>query len=586
MEADFGAGAAPFPQTGEPDDDGSPVTERQRMPDWLSRLAHARLGSSTPQARLPIDGATRDLLALPRTDVVVMTYDDIEARDRLLIGLRDASPGMGITWVCAPGRVPGFLRANERRRRQRAVVWTESAAQEVGQHGIERLVSELLTCGLAPQDLLVIEVLDPWLHGVPEDQGMESVVNAALESVDQLRDIHNGPLLALMPSHRRGVGLLPLLAARQLPWLAAWHASNDAARLDLYRWGGATSEAAAANGIRFELADGSDGEHSWQVQGEVGADPSALEAPDRDHVIVAAEAIEEDEPLPEGWQRCAGQAELLAACGRAIAPTVVLAFEQFDQMPDLARLVYCLRTEHPRLMRIVVRETQSALRRNGELLVRRLGANAVMRRNLGIADLTRLVDGLRTDRYPDKPAVDPAALLKRLAPDAVRGYLPPVAFCDAVGAMVERTSDTPLEHVLVHMPLLSNVGHVDALLACAPRRNGDVVTADESGLYVFLFACPVEDAMEALNAIFTIPCSELARHMLIDPDLRSQRTVLADLRSRQARSPSDFTTVLRDRKSAAGAGRPVRATVLPTQDNKPAPIHSVQAYFLELREGS
>jgi cellulose biosynthesis protein BcsE len=551
---------------------------------WLKRVLHRATDRSNPPACLPIGGLDPGVGDLPKDRMVFLTYDDIESRDILLENLHAAMAlsETRATWLCTAHRVPHFLESGLQHR-QRAIVWTDNAATEIDALGTQRFSSELQACGLQHDDVIIVDALDPWFAVASEDSALEITVCSALKQLSRLRQSHDGPILALAPSHRRGISLLPLLANATLDHLGSWHANGNCARLDVYRWGRSLALKAGDGGVRYDLQPAASGH--WNAVSQVPLSRAAhLTPPDLDSVITLPSVMAGSSSIPDGWTVLPSLSDLRQACNRAIAATVVLPFERLDQLPELALLVNRLRLNHPNQLRIVIREIGGAMRRNGELVVRRLGANAVVARNQSFATLQAVVASIRDEVFPDKPAVDPAHLLRRLAPDPIKGYLPTVAFANAVSQMIERTNDTPLEHSLVQMPLLPNVRPSFVLSQCNLRRNGDVMTVDDKGIFLFLFACPADDAMEALGSLFTIPPSEMAQYVLVDPELRSQRSTLAELKQNAVNNASeDFSAPLQMLANGTGEATAQPVTLTTIADK---PSRSLETKILALRENT
>jgi len=267
----------------------------------------------------------------------------------------------------------------------------------------------------------------------------------------------------------------------------------------------------------------------------------------------------------------------------AVAATVVLAHDHGDVVAVLAQAIAQLRREHPHLLKIIVRETDAGLRRNGELALLRVGANSIVERDLGFSHVAQRVRELRDTAYTRTADNNATRALQNLAPDPVQGYLPPRDFSTAVERMLERTASADLEHSLVQMPLLPHIAHLDALLACRPRRDGDIITADQNGITLFLFGCVGDDVMDAIDALFTVPCSELAQHVEVESDPAGQQRALEQLRNGAETAPLDYTTILQS-IAPETARAAVRATVLPMRS--PDKARCVQAHVLPLREAT
>jgi cellulose biosynthesis protein BcsE len=557
-------------------------SRRSRLAQLGLRVRHA-LFPETCRMRLPFAGLAPGLGEVYAGGPALLLCADNDARESLLGALTAALDAgeheQGVTWLCAAARAPLFMDASLRgvidEGLLRLMTWNEDAAAQVRELGPVHLLRELLSGGMQSDDLLIVDLFDPWMAERPAHAALEAGIAEGLACLEHWGREHRGPILALAPTHRRGRALLPLVAGSRIPRLAALQAQGAQAHLDIVRWGAAHRP--GPNGQRIELE--SAGAGRWRQRAaqpfEIGG---LLTAADANVVHAMGGALHDAAGLPAGWQSHASLEALLASADEMVAATVVFAYEHPDSLPILAGAISRLRREHPHLLRIVVRETRAAMRQNGELALLRMGANAVVRRSQGFAHLESTVDELRGEVYTRKPVSNPARLLQRLAPESVQGYLPAGAFCSAVERMLERTADVPLEHCLVRLPLLAHMSRADALQACVPRRDGDLVTADERHLYLFLFGCPADDAMAALDSIFAIPCSEIACNVQIDPEHYLQRRTLAELRRRLPPTPGEGAEAS---SCASAVGGPPQSAVLPTRS--PEPARQVQAHVLPLR---
>jgi cellulose biosynthesis protein BcsE len=584
---------------------------------WESATEHAALGPSPDGSilgrftrwlggatgrgghtgHLPITGLPAGLDELPPGEAALILTPDAHSRELLLLALLgSAVTHQRVTWLCTATKAPSAMGADIRRaaltHHLHALAWTADAATQLRELGAERLLREMLACGMQGHDLLVLDGLDPWLSETPADQALEAGIAEASASLQRWTRLHAGPVLALGPAQFRGQSLLPLVAQSPIARLASFRAEGSAASLDVMRWGNAADSQAAAGRFTLDLR----AEGQWHCTGRAALDSrAALSAPDGDTVHTTRDVLRDAATVPAGWHVHASIDALLVATREAVAATVVLAHDHGDVVAVLAQAIARLRHEHPHLLKIIVRETDASLRRNGELALLRVGANSIVERELGFSHVLQRVRELRdtayrrnTDGRADGGAKDgaddsTARTLQRLAPDSVRGYLPPRAFSAMVERMLARTAGAALEHSLVQLPLLPHIAHLDALLACCPRRDGDLMTADQHGISLFLFGCAADEVMTAIESLFTVPCSELAQHVEIAADPVAQQRALQQLRDGADEWPVDYTTIL---KSIAPetARAAVQATVLPMRS--PANARCVQAHVLPLREAT
>jgi hypothetical protein len=93
------------------------------------------------------------------------------------------------------------------------------------------------------------------------------------------------------------------------------------------------------------------------------------------------------------------------------------------------------------------------------------------------------------------------------------------------------------------------------------QRDGDLITADAQGLYVFLFACRESDLDLALSHLFTLPLGALFSSQAQDATAGGMALMLERLRGAAAHLP-DYGPLLepvaapapREAQPAAGAG--------------------------------
>lgn len=578
------AGSAVMPELDPAAHAGADHSLLGRFTRWLGGKAPGAGGAG----RLPVAGLPPGLGEIARGEATLFVTPDEKSREQLLLSLLAGSVGhRRVTWICTRNKAPTQFGPDIRRaalaENLHALSWAPDAATQLRQLGASHLLRELVASGMREGDLLVLDGLDPWLAETPDDRALEAGVSEAAAGLQRWARLHSGPVLALAPAHFRGQSLLPLLANSPIARLASFSAAGANASLDILRWGGAGGgDGVPGTAGRFALGSLPDGR--WQCREAAPLDPRAALAPaDSDIVHTTREVTRDAGSLPAGWHVHAGIDALLAASRDAVAATVVLAHDHADAIAVLADAVSRLRREHPHLLKIVVRETDASLRRNGELALLRLGANAIVESGLGFSHVAQRTRELRGTTFARSLDADAAKTVRHLAPDAVQGYLAPREFCAAVERMLDRTADAALEHSLVQMPLLPHIAHLDALLACSPRRDGDLITADKHGVCLFLFGCAGDAVMAAIDSLFTVPCSELAQHVEIASDRLAHQRALARLRSAAEESPVDYTTILQS-FSPEIARAAVQATVLPMRSD--AAVRCVQAHVLPLREAT
>ncbi|MGN6316360.1 cellulose biosynthesis protein BcsE [Trinickia sp.] len=311
---------------------------------------------------------------------------------------------------------------------------------------------------------------------------------------------------------------------------------------------------------------------------DVQAQAALRLARDESRVVATRSVVARESWVPPEWDIVEDQQAAVAACVGAQAATVLLDYRDRSTLEALCAAVHTLRRECGRALKIVVVERREALRHQYELLLLSLGANLIIGRELPFSRVQSLLRSLQGQLDTRPVALDYQAALAAALTDDVRGYLPVPAFCERIEAVLARGAVLDLPHVLAKIALLPNVSHAEALKQCAPRRAGDVVTADAAHLYVFLFACRLPDADVALAHIFTTAVEQLSDRVVYLAEASIEREVKA-LEDTNRRSPiADFSDLF----PAPPVGEPRRPAVEPSlPDAAPADDAASQLQAVE-----
>lgn len=285
-------------------------------------------------------------------------------------------------------------------------------------------------------------------------------------------------------------------------------------------------------------------------------------ARDDARVVATRLVVGHESWVPPEWEVVDDQQAAVAACAGAQAATVLLDYRDGSMLEPLCAAVHALRRQCGRALKIVVVERREALRHQYELLLLSLGANLIIGRELPFSRVQSLLRSLQGQLDTRPIAADYRAALAAALTDDVRGYLPVPAFCERIEAVRARGAVLDLPHVLAKITLLPDIAHTDALNRCAPRRAGDVATADAAHLYVFLFACRLPDADIALAHIFTEPVDHLSDRVVYLAEASIEREVKALAEANRRAPIADYSDLFRadsDSMREPHQGGPVRA---------------------------
>lgn len=530
--------------------DSLAVVSKPSVVGFLSswwRGGRARPARPALSAGLGIDGLPEGVGHVPvGTPAALLVQDEAHYGawlPHLLADLLAAGP----VFVLAPQpqaldrllRVPALKQAHEARR-LRAWVLPPAAERQLQQDGLGGLMRELAQVGCTDRDSLCLLDANALLAGA---------TIAQLERLGgQLRRwsaARPRPFALLFPTYLCQEDITGTVRSlgHTFSHVAQLGTASGQPGLTLYRW---DADHGAVFNARYGLqAGGAPGER-LRYDGSLtqGAVPEMVDAPDQFAVFATQACVARQRGVPSAWTIVESLEAMAAATHGAVGATVLLDAGAPGQFEALASLVHQLRLTRPRTLKIVVRETEGKLRTHSEQALLRLGVSAVAYRELGFSRLLRLLEDIRHQAYARPVAQDYEQALAHFMPDPVRGYQPPARFVELAQAMLERTQAVGLTHCLARLQLLPRVAHLDALRVCQAARDGDLITADQDGLYVFLFACREPDLELALNHLFRLPLSQLFSSQTSDGTADGIAVMLDRLRGAARQGLPDYLPLL------------------------------------------
>ena len=514
---------------------------RSRWDKLLSKLGLQGLGNLPqavrPPATLGIDGMPEQIAPLPRGLNTALTGPEGEYfwlwRQQVVRSLVESAP----LFVLAASHeemerllAPSDLQEAYASGRIQAWIWTAESQQQVAARQLPDWLTELHKAGLRSRqavfctnasallqhlDLLQLDrISSQWLHWARQRQQAS---------------VWCFPLQIDRPQARH------VVSAMGRCFLYAAHLESDlhGNALLLERWDG-THGAIFKSRYGLELSHGtlhSDGSVVRGVQARMS------QAPDANVVYATAACLHKLRNLPPHWQSEDDWRSLEKACKAAIGATVLLDNGNLEDFEALAALVHRLRTTHPSTLKIVVLETSVKLRTYHELALRSLGANEVLYKELRFARIIRRIEDLRDHVYTHAVPSDHAPVLLEYLPVAARGYQAPHTFIMMARSMVTQAQRHKLDHALVQLHLLPHVSHLMALRQFCGTRDGDLLTADQHSLWIFLFACREVDVDETLTRLFAMPLNSLFSSQTSYAELSGISTQLSVLTAQEMERP-------------------------------------------------
>ena len=523
------------------------------LPDGLHRLPLgvpvALVGRDVPSAQLWFPALLIDAVAVSSVFLLAPSH---EWADRLLAheALHSAhTQGRLVVWVTTPA-LSGLLRTQ----------------------GLHPLLQELHSAGLRPEHALFLMDAQPLLAGLdvlPLQRVGEQLRVWCLQRQQPV-------VLGFCPppetdsattseSTTPHADVLPMLhgLCNMTVHIATLSASGEHSTLHFARWSG-DSGAVFQIGFGLTLDPHTQRLHHDGSRTE-GQGQALIEAPDQRAVIATRAAVAQQPGVPQHWQIVDTLDEVEVASAHSIGATVLLDAGNSSEFEERARLVHHLRLTRPRTLKIVVRESTGKLRSHSEQALLQLGANAVFYREQGFSRLLQLLQDIHSHSYSRPVNPDYSQALEAFMPVDKRGYQPAPEFSRLVRDMLVRTQDIGLGHSMVRLDIAPQTAHIAALRACKISRDGDLVTAGRSAIYVFLFACREPDIDAALQRLFDVPVAQLFAAQSTDCSHAGMLALLDGLDSAARQGLPDYSSLL----APAAAAPAITATASPANATTP-----------------
>lgn len=367
--------------------------------------------------------------------------------------------------------------------------------------GTQDLLRELNHFRVKGKGFFLIEGAERLLAG-PESPA------EALDTLQQWARKRNHSVLLVFRHQEDRIDPSQLLrqASDNLSGLARWTEGNEGMTLEVLHWFGAAGCSAAGS---YRLEKKENGRLRVRTGTQDNLLPTLPPASDEHSVFVTRNAIPAGHPAPGGWHVCDDVERLVEATRGALAATLVLGYDKNTELRDFQETVLQIRRERGPRLKIVIREINIRLRHNQESVMLHLGANMVIPTEVPSSRWTSLVHMIQGQLYwRDLPRSLEAALADAES-EHMQGYVAPVKFCKTVASVLRHSRSMGISNALVVLPMAKGLTPADALRHCTIRRPGDICSADEQNLYLFLYACHEADVTPTLERLFNLPLGDL-----------------------------------------------------------------------------
>ena len=372
-----------------------------------------------------------------------------------------------------------------------------------GDNICRRILNELDFIGVTAGSLIVVERIDHFLEQAIDDEAWAEDVAIWQRWVE--RTACSVLWMCQKPVNQTGFEDNLLNLAHRFSGIARLRQTGDEVYWNIFYW--FTKEGLLVD-KSFKLNVDSNGD--WSVNDN---DMLRAEAPehivDEDEVFILRQALPEKEDMPEGWHVFETIADLEAALASSLGPTVVFDFGLSSSLEMLANSIYKLREAIGPYIKIVVKGVGKPLRHSHEQLLLSIGANLTIASKNGIVRMQSQLASIQGQVYSRTLPLSFDEAMSSFTKVMQMGYCAPRDFCEAVRDVMGRIHSLGLRSALVHLSLTPGLGVLETLRCCTVKRQGDLVTADNDSLYVFLSSCDPQDIGLTFDHLFQLPISVL-----------------------------------------------------------------------------
>jgi hypothetical protein len=218
----------------------------------------------------------------------------------------------------------------------------------------------------------------------------------------------------------------------------------------------------------------------------------------------------------------------------------VLRFDAHASLIKLAKDVHALRVGLGPQVRIVVAEHRVSMRYPNELMLLRLGADAVIRKDTDLSRWPKLLEGLATQAPRPVPDLDVDTALANAAMPQGRGLVLVPAFLDEIAAAMERGHRLGVPSALAVLKMRPDRAVADAVAHTEFGRQGDFMCSDGEKLYVLFNACSVTRGPEVLARLFTVEATGYVSGVDWMASQTDMQQCMQDLAKRHEQHPIDM----------------------------------------------
>ncbi|EGA71976.1 hypothetical protein VISI1226_01925 [Vibrio sinaloensis DSM 21326] len=230
---------------------------------------------------------------------------------------------------------------------------------------------------------------------------------------------------------------------------------------------------------------------------------------DSERVYMSKDAVMEGAVVAKSIHLADNNQHLIDMLDSPRASTLIFSCTSQGEVHQLALDCYRLRTQAGRQLKIIIRETKQCLRHADEQFFLRAGVNLICPAQVPHTRFMTQVEAIQGQILTRTLPRTLDSLLKYDVKFGSKGYLNHQDFIQYCTDIITNSTHANVNYCLIRLKLLPGMSAGECLRLCHIRRDGDVVTAGNTALYVLFSMIRPSDIDMALSNIFEFPVRDL-----------------------------------------------------------------------------
>jgi len=281
---------------------------------------------------------------------------------------------------------------------------------------------------------------------------------------------------------------------------------------------------------------------------------------DQHTIHIVESAIEPTQKITESMTSYTTNQVLFEEITQAHTCIIVLSIYQHQEVHDIATGIYQLRRKFGLKFKLVLREMKQCIRYSDEVFLSKIGVNLILAPNISFSRMMNMLETLqRQETKAVTPnSVDELMYLENTSRYSYKGYMDTEEFIHRCNRLIERHEQTKIQYALIKLDLLPGIEMDSCLSMCNIKRDGDIITACSSALYLLLSSVRENDIQPTLSHIFKLPIADMFRsnttyttpHRIKSelPEIRLQAVKINKDTASLTTTPALFTTGSENKK--------------------------------------